>query len=118
MCGHIKNQQSQQAQPPLMHDETKETEDTTAEKSVAAAAQQHAKREVTEKRRCAVCNKKLPGMSYYTCACQNTTTKEKVFCSDHRMPETHACTYDHGAKWRTLIEKNNPLVVGIKVNTI
>ncbi|KAM6591729.1 zinc finger A20 and AN1 domain-containing stress-associated protein 1-like [Cannabis sativa] len=37
--------------------------------------------------RCKYCNKKV-GLTGFTCRCGN------LYCGCHRLPETHACTYD------------------------
>ncbi|XP_062075989.1 uncharacterized protein LOC133780130 [Humulus lupulus] len=44
----------------------------------------------TKKNRCKDCNKKI-GLIGFSCRCGN------VYCSRHRLPEEHACTYDFKA---------------------
>ena len=41
-------------------------------------------------KRCAVCGTKL-GYISWDCRCN------KIFCSLHRYPEEHACSFDHSA---------------------
>ena len=38
-----------------------------------------------------------------------------VFCSEHRMPEKHACIEDHAARGKAQIAKRNQRVVNDKV---
>ena len=63
--------------------------------------------------RCAYekCNKKL-NLVPYTCRC------EKMFCSKHRLPETHNCNYDYKNKGKEILKKNNPLIINKKIITI
>lgn len=54
----------------------------------------------SSKKRCALegCNRKIPlSMQMDSCRCQLT------FCSKHRLPETHQCTYD----FRSVHEKKS-----------
>jgi hypothetical protein len=61
--------------------------------------------------KCGTCAKKLK-LTDMACKCQHR------FCALHRMPETHACTFDfHGAA-KTLLQSQNPVVVGKKVDQI
>ena len=61
--------------------------------------------------KCGSCAKKLK-LTDMACKCQHR------FCALHRMPETHACTFDfHGAA-KTLLQSQNPVVVGKKVDII
>ena len=57
------------------------------------------------------CKKKLTLMSY-ACQCQ------KKFCSEHRLPEDHACTFDYKAQGREMISKKNPLIINAKISQI
>ena len=54
------------------------------------------------------CNKKL-GLTDFKCKC------ELFFCSLHRLPEVHECSYDYKTKGRETIIKNNPLIICDKV---
>jgi len=62
--------------------------------------------------RCIVCAKKLGLATTYKCRCGNT------FCSTHRYPETHTCSYDYKTEGRKLLEKNNPVVNAPKLPKI
>ena len=52
-----------------------------------------------KKNRCAVCNKKV-GLLGFTCPCSNSL----VFCSAHRLPEEHKCSYDHKSQALNILE--------------
>ena len=58
--------------------------------------------------RCVVCKKKV-GLLPFICEC------ELMFCSTHRHPEDHSCTFDHRAKATTSLERNLVKVEGDRV---
>jgi predicted nucleic acid binding AN1-type Zn finger protein len=66
-----------------------------------------------KKNKCSMpgCNKKLNIISF-TCKC------EKKYCSIHRMPESHACTFDYKAHGKCLIAEKNPQIVKSKITQI
>lgn len=43
-----------------------------------------------KKNRCIICNKKV-GLLGFECKC----SPNMKFCSEHRLPENHDCTFDH-----------------------
>lgn len=47
--------------------------------------------------RCVVCNKKL-GLLPFVCKC------EGLYCTKHRHPEDHNCTFNHKEKLRNILE--------------
>ena len=58
-------------------------------------------RESIETNRCNAtnCRKKLK-LTDMGCRCS------KIFCVAHRLPETHACTFDHSAReWSALVNQ-------------
>ena len=61
-------------------------------------------------KRCDCCKKK--SLVDMKCKC------EKTFCITCRFPDVHKCLFDHKAESRKLLEKNNPIVVGNKVDKI
>lgn len=63
-------------------------------------------------KRCLLCNKKLKLASTFICKCDG------VFCTYHRYPEVHTCTFDHKTFERNILIKNNPVVVGDKLEKI
>ena len=63
---------------------------------------------------CSHCNKKKISIIYFICKC-NPLFK---LCSKCRMPEDHCCTYDFKIDQRNKLEKENPLVIGDKMDKI
>ena len=41
-----------------------------------------------------------------------------LFCSTHRYSDVHECTFDYKEMAQEQIRKNNPVVVGLKVEKI
>ncbi|KAG9397512.1 AN1-like Zinc finger [Carpediemonas membranifera] len=60
--------------------------------------------------KCATCGKST--VLGFTCKCGHT------YCTKHRMPEHHACTFDHAAAARSQIAKANPVVAKSQVSTM
>tara|TARA_B100001248_G_C27384672_1_gene458966 strand:- start:193 stop:426 length:234 start_codon:yes stop_codon:yes gene_type:complete len=60
--------------------------------------------------RCTVCNKKT-GIMPFTCKCSSIN----LFCSKHRLPEYHNCTYDWFKEGKEKIIKENPLITTAKL---
>jgi len=65
-----------------------------------------------KKKRCTTCAKKLGLATTYQCRCGGK------YCSQHRYPETHGCTYDFKSEGRKFLEKNNPVVTASKLPKI
>ncbi|PKA59756.1 Zinc finger A20 and AN1 domain-containing stress-associated protein 9 [Apostasia shenzhenica] len=61
--------------------------------------------------RCLLCRKKV-GLTGFMCRCGST------FCSSHRFPETHECSFDYKAAGREAIAKENPVVKADKIEKI
>ena len=65
--------------------------------------------------RCSVktCNKKLSlvEQTIGKCNCNHKV----FFCSTHRYPDKHECTFDHKKEIQNRLAKNNPLIVADKV---
>jgi hypothetical protein len=59
--------------------------------------------------RCTVCNKKL-GLTPFICKC----TKE--YCSLHRAPEDHKCSYNYKQDYTDLLNKTVKSCVGDKLD--
>jgi len=57
------------------------------------------------------CKKKLL-LSDPVCKCNER------FCSSHRMPELHVCSFDYKAAGKTQLEKANPKVDGFKMEKL
>lgn len=64
-----------------------------------------------KKNRCEVCRKKV-GLTGFTCRC------ERLFCSLHRYSDKHDCSFDYRCHGQQEIRKNNPVIIGEKVNKI
>ncbi|OVA03582.1 zinc finger protein [Macleaya cordata] len=61
--------------------------------------------------RCSTCRKRV-GLTGFRCKCGIT------FCSSHRYPEQHGCTFDFKAVGREAIAKANPIVKAEKLDKI
>ncbi|XP_057821169.1 zinc finger A20 and AN1 domain-containing stress-associated protein 7-like [Cryptomeria japonica] len=68
-------------------------------------------KEVTECR-CFNCNKRCRMGVSFKCRCDH------VFCSKHRYPEEHNCSFDHKTFGRQSLAKNNPLIKGSKIDKL
>lgn len=64
-----------------------------------------------KKSRCATCRKRV-GLTGFNCRCG------KIFCGIHRYSDQHNCDYDYRADAQAKIRKENPVVVGEKVQKI
>lgn len=64
-----------------------------------------------KKNRCYTCRKKL-GLTGFGCRCGH------LFCSVHRYTDIHSCSFDYKADAAEKIRKENPLVVGVKIQKI
>ncbi|XP_076232856.1 zinc finger AN1-type doctor no [Calliopsis andreniformis] len=64
-----------------------------------------------KKNRCAVCRKKV-GLTGFECRCGG------LFCSMHRYSDKHDCKFDYREMGAQEIRRNNPVVVGEKVQKI
>jgi hypothetical protein len=58
--------------------------------------------------RCTQCSKKV-GLLGFECACKG------VYCPKCRHAESHQCTYDFSSVGKALLQKNNPVVTGVKM---
>jgi len=59
--------------------------------------------------RCVCCSKKLVLSDMGCSKCGNR------YCSTHRLPELHACPHDFRKEGQALLEKQNPRVIGDKM---
>ncbi|XP_042877377.1 AN1-type zinc finger protein 4-like isoform X2 [Penaeus japonicus] len=62
------------------------------------------KRKARRKPRCDQCSRRLRIGTTFECRCN------RVFCSQHRHAEEHACTFDYRAEGRRLLEMANPVI--------
>uniref|UniRef100_U3FEN3 AN1-type zinc finger protein 6 n=1 Tax=Callithrix jacchus TaxID=9483 RepID=U3FEN3_CALJA len=93
-----------------------ETEDLQA--SVSDTAQQPSEEQSKslekpkqKKNRCFMCRKKV-GLTGFECRCGN------VYCGVHRYSDVHNCSYNYKADAAEKIRKENPVVVGEKIQKI
>lgn len=63
----------------------------------------------SKKKRCFVCSKKLVGLSFFVCKCDESG-ESKQFCAAHRLPHQHKCEFDHKQQHKTQITAANPIV--------
>jgi len=61
--------------------------------------------------RCKLCERRL-GPMQFPCKCGG------CFCARHRVPEDHACTFDHRTLGVKRLADSNPLVVAEKVRKL
>ena len=63
-----------------------------------------------KKNRCAFkgCKKKL-GMVPFECKCGFK------FCTEHRLPEFHKCTFNFKEEGKNILTKNNPVIINDKM---
>ncbi|KAF6080004.1 zinc finger AN1-type containing 6 [Phyllostomus discolor] len=64
-----------------------------------------------KKNRCFLCRKKV-GLTGFECRCGN------VYCGVHRYSDVHNCSYNYKADAAEKIRKENPVVVGEKIQKI
>ncbi|XP_060035555.1 AN1-type zinc finger protein 6 isoform X2 [Erinaceus europaeus] len=64
-----------------------------------------------KKNRCFMCRKKV-GLTGFQCRCGN------VYCGVHRYSDAHDCSYNYKADAAEKIRKENPVVVGEKIQKI
>ncbi|XP_061102399.1 AN1-type zinc finger protein 6 [Conger conger] len=64
-----------------------------------------------KKNRCFMCRKKV-GLTGFDCRCGS------VFCGIHRYSDVHSCSFDYRADAAEKIRKENPVVVGEKIQKI
>lgn len=61
--------------------------------------------------RCAKCNKKLK-LTDIKCRC------DKYFCAAHRYSDLHDCPFDYRNHGKKILEKQNPLIAGDKIDKL
>ncbi|OMJ71997.1 hypothetical protein SteCoe_29674 [Stentor coeruleus] len=61
--------------------------------------------------RCATCNKRLGNINF-RCKCS------QYFCTNHRLPEEHKCTYDHRTVGIRKLSEENPVIQAQKFNKL
>ncbi|KAK8953861.1 Zinc finger A20 and AN1 domain-containing stress-associated protein 9 [Platanthera zijinensis] len=103
---------SSSSSPPLLEPVSKDSEKLIAEIAEILAKKPVEETSVKQKPgRCLLCSKKV-GLTGFGCRCGNT------FCSAHRYPETHECSFDFKTAGREAISKENPVVKAEKIEKI
>lgn len=64
-----------------------------------------------KKNRCHTCRKKV-GLTGFQCRCGG------LYCSLHRYSDKHQCSFDYKEHGQEQIRKNNPIIVGSKIQKI
>lgn len=64
-----------------------------------------------KKNRCALCRKKV-GLTGFECRCGG------LYCGIHRYSDKHNCTFDYRQLGAQEIRRNNPVVIGEKIQKI
>ena len=62
---------------------------------------------------CEFCKKKKVGILAFSCKCNYNN-----LCKNCRLPESHNCTHDYKKEERHKLEKDNPVVIGDKLEKI
>ncbi|EEC01041.1 zinc finger protein, putative [Ixodes scapularis] len=88
---------------------SKSAESMTSE---TGSQQDDQKDQKKKKNRCRMCRKKVGLTVSFQCRCGG------LFCSLHRYSNEHDCTFDYKELGAQEIRKNNPLVVGDKIQKI
>ncbi|XP_063722547.1 AN1-type zinc finger protein 6-like isoform X2 [Symsagittifera roscoffensis] len=88
---------------------TESTSDEAA--SVTADASPSTSQNKSSKPRCKVCKKKL-GLTDMSCRCGG------LYCSMHRYPDDHACSFDYRTEGQNALRLANPKVDGEKIAKI
>jgi len=55
----------------------------------------------TTKKKCTQCSKRLNLTNMFVCKC------EGLFCSAHKYPDVHGCSFDYKTEWKKSLEKKN-----------
>lgn len=62
--------------------------------------------------KCNECKKKINIVFQFKCKCSS----EKVFCNYHR--NNHNCEYDYKNNQKNTLEKDNPIIIPLKIQKI
>lgn len=87
------------------------TEVEIVEIEMPADPEPTSRRQQKNRSRCFHCRKRT-GILGFQCRCEYT------FCTLHRLPEAHACDFDHRTFGRQLLQDANPVVKASKVTRI
>lgn len=97
------------AVPP--NKDEKVTEGATGGSNAADTSSPDSSPDKKKKNRCHMCKKKV-GLTGFLCRCGG------LYCSLHRYSDKHECTFDYKEHAQEQIRKNNPVIVGEKIQKI
>ncbi|XP_077996862.1 AN1-type zinc finger protein 6-like [Glandiceps talaboti] len=93
-------------------DDSQGSPSTSTASSSSSSDEKDGNDKKTKKRnRCYTCRKKV-GLTGFECRCGG------LYCSIHRYSDKHNCTFDYRAEGQEQIRKNNPVIVGEKIQKI
>ena len=95
----------------VLSDASKRGREQVQESTTAQLEPTIAKKPKKQKNRCVICRKKV-GILGFSCKCSN---EKSHFCSTHRYPDAHDCTYDFKAEYQNQLRESLPKVVADKV---
>ncbi|XP_048382569.1 AN1-type zinc finger protein 6-like isoform X1 [Stegostoma tigrinum] len=96
----------------VAHEEIAEASSSAADDPQGSQDDPEKSPEKNKKRnRCFLCKKKV-GLTGFECRCGN------LFCSVHRYSDMHNCCFDYKADAAEKLRKENPMVVGEKLQKI
>jgi len=108
----IKNKKDNNEKEELVEIQEKETiKDNNIKRSESRKKSKKKKKKKGD--RCFICNKKV-GLVTFTCKCSSIN----LYCSKHRMPESHSCTYDWIKDAKVKLIKENPIIENSKLDII
>nr|CAI5818027.1 unnamed protein product [Callosobruchus analis]CAI5848481.1 unnamed protein product [Callosobruchus analis] len=117
ITNHQQQQQQQQQQETTVPDGTPPSQDNTSNTSSASSTcsssdDKNDDRDAKKKKnRCASCRKKV-GLTGFECRCGG------LYCAVHRYSDKHQCQFDYRELGAQEIRRNNPVVVGEKIQKI
>uniref|UniRef100_A0A670JZ65 Zinc finger AN1-type containing 6 n=1 Tax=Podarcis muralis TaxID=64176 RepID=A0A670JZ65_PODMU len=115
----LKTRRNQAAAGTLRREDPREPPSPPAESASASDSAEPSSEEQEKsldkpkqkKTRCFMCRKKV-GLTGFECRCGH------VYCGVHRYSDVHSCSYNYKADAAEKIRKENPVVVGEKIQKI
>ncbi|KAL4216360.1 AN1-type zinc finger protein 6 [Mactra antiquata] len=99
-------------QVPNVENDSKDTgEELTGGAEASTSASPETSKDKKKKNRCHTCKKKV-GLTGFECRCGG------LYCSLHRYSDKHECTFNYRELAQEQIRRNNPVIVGEKVQKI
>jgi len=103
------SQEPQAIEKSSAESQTDETSSTSLDNDPECSSKEAADKK--KRNKCLMCRKKV-GLTGFQCRCGG------LFCSLHRYSDKHDCTFNYRELGATEIRKNNPIVVGEKIQKI